>query len=130
MLNATPQVIMNTANIARLDRLKILALEMTGEALSADVDNKQLMPFDTGALQQDKFVDKTMSKSGKVSLVNSKNYSKRMYFHPEFNFNQTKNANAQGMWYEPYQSGAYSNFAQDTYAKIYRQLLNGTMGGI
>lgn len=131
MINITPQIRMNHANINYLKSLANQAVGMTAEALRTDIYNNQLMPFDTGALQNDLFVNRSRINQGIASLDSTKHYAARVYFHPEFNFQKVNNANAQALWYEMYQvGGSKSNFCSDTFAKIYRQLLNGSGGGV
>ena len=99
------------------------ALEMTGEALHTEVVQAQVMPRDTGHLQNDStFVDYAESKNGTVTLVSQTPYARRLYFHPEFNFRKVENADAQGKWLEPWISGKEKDFCKNAYAKFYKQL--------
>ena len=110
--------------IRQLGYAQIMALEQTAEALHTEVVQKQVMPFDTGNLQNEStFVDNSRSSSGKVSLVSSTPYARRLYFHPEFNFRKDENPNAKGEWYEDYvPGGKYDTFAQDAYKQLYRRI--------
>lgn len=102
---------------------QIRALEMTAEHLKTEVMMAQVIPYDRSDLQKSAFVDRTNSKSGTVDLVYSTPYARRLYFHPEYNFNQdpTKNPNAQGKWCEPWLTGPNKNWAHQEYAKLYKQ---------
>lgn len=77
-----------------------------------------------GHLQNEStFVDYTNSKRGKVSLISSTPYARRLYFHPEYNFDKGENPNARGEWYEDWLSGGKeSDFANKTFKEIYRRL--------
>ena len=78
---------LNMAKIHKLTRASVTALERTAEALHTEVVQAQVMPFETGHLQEDAtFVDYSESSQGKVSLVTSTPYARRLYYHPEYNF--------------------------------------------
>lgn len=109
--------------IKQLTNAQIMALEQTAEALHTEVVQAQVMPRDTGHLQDDStFVDTSQSKSGTVSLVSQTPYARRLYFHPEYNFSTTENPNAQGKWYEDWISGDKKDFCHKTFAALYKQL--------
>lgn len=91
----------------------------TADALKSDLQKSQIMPFDTGELQNRKtFVDDSKKKAGKITIVSDGPYARRLYFHPEYKFQKTKNKNASGMWFEPYISGDKKNWASKTFVKI------------
>ena len=96
----------NFPKIKQLDRATITALEETIEALKTEVINAQVMPFDTGNMQNNStFTDIRKSKQGRVSLITSTPYARRLYYHPEYNFQTKENAQAQGNWLESGISG-------------------------
>ena len=108
--------------VKKLTNASIKALEATGEALHTEVVQAQVMPRDTGHLQNDStFVDYSKSKSGLVSLISQTPYARRLYFHPEYNFRKTDNANAQGKWLEPWISGEKKEWCSETFKKFYKQ---------
>ena len=108
--------------VKKLTNASIKALEATGEALHPEVVQAQVMPRDTGHLQNDStFVDYSKSKSGLVSLISQTPYARRLYFHPEYNFRKTENANAQGKWLEPWISGDKKEWCSETFKKFYKQ---------
>lgn len=112
------------AAISQLCGAQIEALEQTAEALHTEVVQKQVMPFDTGNLQNEStFVDNSQSSKGKASIVSSTPYARRVYFHPEYHFKKDENPNAKGEWYKDYvPGGKYDTFAQETYKKLYRRI--------
>ena len=70
--------------VKQLDRAKQQALEQTGDALLKQVKNTQVMPFDTGNLQNENtFEDCAQSWNGTVKIVSSTPYARRLYFHPD-----------------------------------------------
>ncbi len=95
------------------------ALVETADALKRDLQKSQTMPFDTGELQdRSTFIDDSKKKSGRVTIVSDTPYARRLYFHPEYNFQKTKNKNASGMWFETYINGQKKNWASKKFAKI------------
>ena len=69
---------LNMPRINQLTRAAVVALEQTAEALHTEVVQAQVMPFDTGNLQNEStFVDTSEASSGKVSLVSSTPYARR-----------------------------------------------------
>lgn len=61
---------MNMPRIRQLTQAAATALELTADAVQGEVKNAQVMPFDTGHLQQDSFfADYSDSFKGKVQLV-------------------------------------------------------------
>lgn len=124
MIKVKSTVKMNFPRICQLERAQITALEQTAEALHTEVVQAQVMPFDTGALQNEgTFVDYSESRQGKVSIISNTPYARRLYFHPEYHFQTKENPNARGKWYEDWlPGGKKSDFAIDTYKRIYRGL--------
>lgn len=116
-------VTINTRRIKQLTEAQIKALEMTAEALHTEVVQAQVMPRDTGHLQDDStFVDYSDSKKGTVSLVSQTPYARRLYYHPEYEFRTVENPNAQGQWFEPWISGDQKDFCMNTYKALYKQI--------
>ena len=118
----TSRVRLNTPKIKQLDRATITSLEKTMSALHTEVVKAQVMPFDTGNMQNDStYEDYSKSSKGQVSLITSTPYARRMYYHPEYNFQTTENANAQGNWYEPWISGKNKNFCKNAFSQFYKK---------
>ena len=114
---------LNTMRIRQLERAAVTALEKTGEALHTEVVQSEIMPRDTGALQNEyTFVDYSQSGTGRVSLVSSTPYARRMYYHPEYHFQKYENAFASGKWLVPWMAGGkQEDFAPDAFAKFYKR---------
>lgn len=108
--------------IKQLTNAQIRALEQTAEELHSEVVQAHVMPRDTGHLQNDStFVDYSKSKRGVVSLISQTPYARRLYFHPEYNFQTKENPNAQGKWLEPWISGDKKEWCEDTFKQFYKQ---------
>lgn len=123
MIKANSTVKMNFPRIKQLSQAAVTALEMTAEALHTEVVQAQIMPFETGNLQNDStFVDYSESNDGKVTLVSSTPYARRLYYHPEYNFQTDENPFASGRWYEPWLPGGISeDFCKKAYKRLYKR---------
>ena len=124
MIQVSSVVKLNFPKIKQLTQLQVSALEQTAEALHTEVVQAQVIPRDTGNLQNEStFVDHSESKSGKLTIVSSTPYARRLYFHPEYHFDKSENPNARGEWYEDWlPGGRKADFAINTYKKLYRRL--------
>ena len=123
MLKANSTIKLNMSRINKICEAKITALEKTAEALKTDIIQEQVIPFDTGALQNEStFVDYSHSSSGKVSLIHATPYARRLYYHPEFKFQKTENPNAKGRWLEDWEEGgSKEDVAREKYARFLKQ---------
>lgn len=111
----------------KLDYARIRQIEQTAKASAAetlevlytDLVSSQTMPFDTGHMQDDDtFVEST--ETGAV-LVTGSPQARRLYYHPEYNFQRGKNANAGAYWLEPYISGNKKEFVQAEFTEIFKR---------
>ena len=113
---------LDEAKLKELTKQQYVSLAQTADALVTDLRDSQTMPFDTGNLQNDStFLDDSQKEQGKVSIVSSTPYARRLYYHPEYNFRTTNNRNAGGKWFEPYISGNRTDFLKDTFAKLFKR---------
>nr|DAO64478.1 MAG TPA: Minor capsid protein [Caudoviricetes sp.] len=119
MANRRSRVTLFRRSVQQLTEAQTAALEKTVEALHTEVQQAQVMPRDTGALQNEKtFVDKTNAKNGKVLLISEGPYARRLYYHPEYNFHKEENPDAKGRWLEDWMPGGRKeNFVQETFAE-------------
>lgn len=142
-MRCTSRVKINQRAINQLNHAAVKALEMTAEALHTEEVQAQVVPRKTGTLEGEAFfADRSESASGRVSLVNSTPYARRLYYHPEYHFHQepweevtyTKdgkekvdkgegNPNAKGKWHEDWlPGGSKEDFVPDTFNRIFRRL--------
>lgn len=121
-MGVSSKVTINSSRLAELSKAAITALEKTGEALHTEVVQAQVMPRDTGTLQNEKTsVDYSKSSQGRVTLISEGPYARRLYYHPEYNFQTIENPNAKGRWLEDWMKGGKNEkFCPETFAKIYK----------
>lgn len=125
MVKASSTIKMNWGNIKALTQASVKALEETAEYVHTEIVQAQVMPYDTGTLQGEggTFVDTSKSSSGTVSIVSSTPYARRLYFHPEYNFQKTENPNAGGEWFKDWlPGGEKEKSAQETFARLYKRI--------
>lgn len=121
--SVSSKIKLNMPVVKQLDKAKQQALEQTGDALLKQVKNTQVMPFDTGNLQNENtFEDCAQSWNGTVKIVSSTPYARRLYFHPEYNFSREENIAAGGKWFAPWlEGGTRHNFCSRAFARLYRK---------
>lgn len=124
MIKVNSTVKLNFPKINRLTQAQVAALEQTAEDLHEEVEQAQVFPRDTGALQNEStFVDTSESNRGKVSIISSTPYARRLYFHPEFHFKKEENPNAKGKWYEDWlPGGKNADVAVEAFKENYRRM--------
>ncbi len=115
---------LNMPRIRQLSQAAVKALEMTAKALHTEVVQAQVMPFETGNLQNEStFVDCSQSGDGKVSIVTNTPYARRLYYHPEYHFQTDENPNARGKWFEDWlPGGSKADFAPKAFKSMYKQI--------
>lgn len=107
-----------------LERAQTLSLEMTAEDIRSDIIISQTMPFDVGTLQNESTY--VQVEDDEVQLVSNTPYARRLYFHPEYNFQRGKNPNAGGRWFDPYLAGhEKGEFAEKSFAYNLQKNLRG-----
>lgn len=123
MISVNSTVKLNFPKIQQLTKAQVMALEQTADELHTNVVQAQVFPWATGNLQDEStFIDCSESSRGKVSIISSTPYARRLYFHPEYHFQKTENPNAKGKWYEDWISGDKAEYCQKAYKRIYRRI--------
>ena len=116
-VQVTSRVELNYSVLNMLDNAQYEALAMTADATLTELRDRQVMPFDTGNLQNDStFVDDSQKTT--VSIVSSTPYARRLYFHPEYNYRRGNNASAGGKWFESFLN---DDFIENAYARLLKQ---------
>ena len=116
-VQVTSRIELNMSVLNMLDKAQLDALAMTADATLTELRDRQVMPFDTGNLQNDStFVDDSQKTT--VSIVTTAPQARRLYFHPEYNFKRASNSRAGGKWFESFLN---DTFIQNAYAKLLKQ---------
>ena len=116
-VQVTSRIELNYSVLNMLDNAQFEALAQTADATLTELRDRQVIPFDTGNLQNDStFVDD--SQRDKVSIVSSTPYARRLYFHPEYNYRRGNNASAGGKWFESFLN---DDFIANAYARLLKQ---------
>ena len=114
----------NFGAVRQVEQAVATALEQTAQAVITDVVDEQVMPMDTGMLQNSStFVETSESSTGVVGIISDTPYARRLYYHPEYNFRTSENKNAGGKWFQPWIDGDKKEFVADAFAKLLRQNL-------
>lgn len=114
----------NFGAVRQVEQAVATALEQTAQAVITDVVDEQVMPMDTGTLQNSStFVETSENSTGVVGIISDTPYARRLYYHPEYNFRTSENKNAGGKWFQPWIDGDKKEFAADAFAKLLRQNL-------
>ena len=123
MATVKVDITFDMGRVKRLDRAAVVALEKTAKMLHTEIRQAQVMPRDTGNLQNEKtYVDYSQSELGHVDIVTEGPYARRLYYHPEYHFQTDENPNAGGKWLEPWlPGGEHENVAQDAFNRIYKR---------
>lgn len=122
------RVRMNQNALRQLSQAAVIALEQTAEAVKTEVISHNVMPFDTGTMQNESMsIDISKSNRGKVSITVDTPYARRLYYHPEYNFKTDKNPNARGLWFDPWIDGEKKDFAGRAFSELYRRNTRGVL---
>lgn len=95
------------------------AFMQTGQDVYLDLVESQTVPYDTGFLQH-VLTRQDFKKVGEgfFRLASYGPYARRLYFNPQYNFQQGKNRHAGGRWYDPYLPGhAKGRYIPSAFAK-------------
>ena len=101
------------------------ALEAVG-LLRTEVTTAQVMPFDTGTMQNARtaVVQDVLPDAVHTALVTDTPYARRLYHHPEYHFQTGKNPNARGEWLHDWlPGGAQEHWLQTAYESALKRRL-------
>lgn len=116
---------LDAAAIKRLEAAAVTAVAKTGEAVFTEVKNAQVMPFDNGTMQDDDtYVSETYRDGDAVcvDIITGVVKARRLYYHPEYNFQTGHNPNAGGIWYEKWLPGGdQEDFAEETFMRLFAE---------
>ena len=109
--------------IAKLEAAAERAMQQTVDALKTEVVSAQVMPFDNGDMQNSDTYTDTVNQWDAIEsrLITDAPQARRLYYHPEYNFQTVNNPNAGGLWVDSWVNGEHRKFAQDIFAQFYKK---------
>lgn len=116
-------------SLSDLDGIRREAVDAALETVSAlrgEVITAQVMPFDNGDMQNKHTSVEQWIEGDDIhtALLTDTPYARKMYHHPEYNFQTVNNPNAQGLWLSTWlPGGANESFLLDTYHLKLRERL-------
>ena len=111
------RVILNKSAIKGIERKALDCLGITAEVLQDEIREAQVIPRDTGNLQNEGFVvDTSAQQRGTVRLRFTPPYARRLYYH----LSHVKNPNSQGLWLKSWMKGGQY---EKRPAQIFEELL-------
>ena len=115
---------LNRANIKKIEEAMFKSLPQTMEAMKTEVNNMQVVPKDTGNLEESAAVGVDR---GKGYISYSTPYARRLYYHPEYNFRKDKNPNAKGRWLDDFIYGPKKEWLAKAFGKLIKQNSSGVV---
>lgn len=123
------EIKLDAAAIARLGEAAQEAALATMEAVKSDLVSSQTVPYDNGTMQGSIETQDQWRAGDELHTILSTGDSdspqaRRLYFHPEYNFQRGNNPNAGAAWYAPYEAGGEKTaFIPETFASLMKEKL-------
>lgn len=115
---------LNQANIKKIQDAMVKALPLTMEAMKTEINNMQVVPKEVGTLEESAV---TGAENGVGFFSYNTPYARKLYYHPEYDFRQDKNPNAQGRWMDPFMHGEKKDWLTDAFGKLLKQNAGGVI---
>lgn len=115
------EVKLNAGTLQRYVEAAKQAAVDTMQLVYTDLVSSRTMPYDNGDMQNNNtWVEQT--ENGAV-LITGSIQARRLYYHPEYNFQQKEGANGSrgAYWLEPYISGSKKDFIRDKYTELLKR---------
>lgn len=111
--------------LARIGTAARAAALETAEAVKTDIIASQTMPFDQGTMQGSLHTELFEDGDAAHTVLQTDGpQARRLYFHPEYNFQKVNNPNAGAGWYEPYtEGGAKEDFIPEAFSACLKEHL-------
>lgn len=123
------EIKLDAAAIARLGESAQEAALATMEVVKSDLVSSQTVPYDNGTMQGSIETQDPWQAGDEFHTILSIGGSdspqaRRLYFHPEYNFQRGHNPNAGAAWYTPYLAGGEkAAFIPETFAALMKEKL-------
>ena len=106
---------LNQQNINKIKDGMVKALPFLIDATISEVNNMQVVPKETGTLEESVF---SGVEDNKAFISWNTKYARRLYYNPQFNFRTDKNINAQGRWMDVFIYGDKKEWMINTYGRF------------
>lgn len=114
------EVKLNLNALGDISREALNASLETMGALRTEMLTAKVIPRNTGNLEESGGAIDQFAEGNEVHTtlcIGDTPYARRLYFHPEYNFQTVNNPNAQGEWAQPWAPGGdLEGFVPDTFA--------------
>lgn len=119
-------VVMNKKGLKMLKNAQVIACKKTAMKMLAEKIDAQEIPMNEGALQNVLTdVDDSAARNGLVQIVSEGPYAGRLYYNPQYDFNQEFNVNAKGEWWEDFLTGKNKDRPAQLYEYFYKKAAGG-----
>ena len=117
---------MNKKGLKQLKNAQIIACKKTAMKMLAEKVDAQEIPMNEGTLQNVLTdVDDSAVRNGLVQIVSEGPYAARLYYNPQYNFNQEFNTHAKGEWWEDFLTGKNKDRPKKLYEYFYKKAAGG-----
>lgn len=124
MMKIKANLKLNPGAIKKIEDAAIKSLPLTMEAMKTEINNMQVVPKEIGNLEESAVVG---AENNKGFISYNTPYARKLYYHPEYNFRQDKNPNAQGRWLDPFIHGDKKDWLTKTYGILLKQNSGGVI---
>ncbi|MBU5439496.1 minor capsid protein [Tissierella sp. MSJ-40] len=115
---------LNQSNIKKIQEGMEKSLPLIMEAMKTEINNMQVVPKEIGDLEESAVVG---VEEGKGYISYNTPYARRLYYHPEYDFRQDKNPNAQGRWLDPFIHGDKKAWLTVAFGEFLKQNSSGVI---
>ena len=117
---------MNKKALKKVTDAQIIACKKTAMKMLAEKVDAQEIPMNEGTLQNVLTdVDDSAARNGLVRIVSEGPYAARLYYNPQYNFNQEFNTNAKGEWWEDFLTGKNKDRPHKLFEYFYKKAAGG-----
>lgn len=113
-MKITTKVDINARFLKDFEKQAVRAAEKTAGAVLTEVRTAQVMPHDTGNMENDSTFTQVQQRGKNLyaRVITDSPQARRLYYHPEYDFQTVNNPNAGAGWFEPWaEGGEHETFA-------------------
>lgn len=124
MIKIKGKIKFNPQEIKKIKDAAVKALPLTMEAMKSEINNMQVVPKETGNLEESAV---TGAEGNKGFISYNTPYARRLYYNPQYNFRTDKNPNAQGRWMDSFVYGPKKDWLTKAYGTFLKQHSGGVI---